>query len=81
LLNYRRENDGLRAIAVISVLLFHSHTPSFSGGFVGVDIFAVLACMAYVNLNPIRAKIPPPPETSNHTSIQKRAEAIQQNKR
>jgi hypothetical protein len=37
--------------------------------------------MAYVDLNPIRAKIATTPETSNHTSIQKRTEAIQQHKR
>jgi hypothetical protein len=37
--------------------------------------------MAYVDLNPIRAKIAKTPETSNHTSIQKRIEAIQQHKR
>jgi hypothetical protein len=37
--------------------------------------------MAYVDLNLIRAKMAKPPETSNHTSIQKRTEAIQQKKR
>ena len=36
--------------------------------------------MAYVDLNPIRAKIAKTPETSEHTSIQKRTEAIQQHK-
>jgi hypothetical protein len=45
------------------------------------DDAAVLSCMAYVDLNPIRAKMVKTPETSQHTSIQKRTEAIQQNKR
>jgi REP element-mobilizing transposase RayT len=46
-----------------------------------LDDAAVLSCMAYVDLNPIRAKIANTPETSNHTSIQKRTKAIQQHKR
>ena len=33
---------------------------------------ALLACMVYVDLNPIRVNINPTPETSNHTSIQER---------
>jgi peptidoglycan/LPS O-acetylase OafA/YrhL len=40
---YRAEVDGLRAIAVIPVMLFHGNFPLFSGGFVGVDVFFVIS--------------------------------------
>ncbi|MFK7698791.1 acyltransferase family protein [Pseudomonas caspiana] len=42
-MQYRREIDGLRAIAVIPVILFHAGFSFFCGGFVGVDIFFVIS--------------------------------------
>lgn len=40
---YRAEIDGLRAIALIPVVLFHAGFEWFSGGYVGVDVFFVIS--------------------------------------
>lgn len=41
--SYRPDIDGLRAVAVISVILFHIHANLLPGGFLGVDIFFVIS--------------------------------------
>lgn len=41
--HYRPEIDGLRALAIIPVILFHAGIAGFTGGFIGVDIFFVIS--------------------------------------
>ncbi len=41
--DYRPDIDGLRALAVLSVFLFHLYPQSLSGGFLGVDVFFVIS--------------------------------------
>jgi peptidoglycan/LPS O-acetylase OafA/YrhL len=42
-MDYRREIDGLRTVAVLPVILFHAGVSVFSGGFLGVDVFFVIS--------------------------------------
>ena len=40
---FRPDVEGMRAIAVVAVVLYHFHFPLISGGFIGVDVFFVLS--------------------------------------
>ena len=40
---YRPDVDGLRAIAVVAVILFHARLKAVAGGYIGVDVFYVIS--------------------------------------
>jgi peptidoglycan/LPS O-acetylase OafA/YrhL len=42
-MNFRNDINGLRAFAVLAVVLFHFDVPGFKGGFLGVDVFFVIS--------------------------------------
>ncbi len=52
---YRPDIDGLRAIAVVAVIVFHLNPPWLPGGFVGVDVFFVIS--GYLITNLVRREI------------------------
>lgn len=49
-MGYRREIDGLRALALLPVMLFHAGFETFGGGFVGVDVFFVISGYLITNI-------------------------------
>lgn len=42
-MKYRSEVDGLRAVAVLPVILYHAGLSAFEGGYLGVDVFFVIS--------------------------------------
>jgi peptidoglycan/LPS O-acetylase OafA/YrhL len=48
--NYRADLDGLRAVAVLSVIAFHLSSKILPGGYLGVDIFFVLSGYLITNV-------------------------------
>lgn len=59
-INYRPEIDGLRALAVLSVLGFHAFPSFLPGGFVGVDIFFVISGFLITSILLVENKVGAP---------------------
>jgi peptidoglycan/LPS O-acetylase OafA/YrhL len=58
-IRYRADVDGLRAIAVVSVVFFHLLRPALPGGFLGVDMFFVLSGSVVIAVGTLIAGRPP----------------------
>lgn len=59
IIKYRPEIDGLRAIAVISVIFYHFLPEFFKFGYLGVDIFFVISgyLITYIIVQELKKKI------------------------
>ena len=49
-MNFRYDLNGLRALAVVFVVLYHFKVSGFNGGFIGVDIFFVISGFLMFNI-------------------------------
>ena len=47
---YRKEIDGLRALAIIPIIFFHANLAPFQGGYIGVDVFFVISGYLITNI-------------------------------
>lgn len=50
MMRYRSDIDGMRAVAVFSVILFHALPATLSGGYIGVDVFFVISGYLITNI-------------------------------
>lgn len=56
-MTYRRDIDGLRALAVLAVIFYYAGFPGFGGGYLGVDVFFVISgyLISSIIMNGLRA--------------------------
>lgn len=62
--------DGMRAIAVLAVVLFHTYPQALPGGFIGVDIFFVISGYIAALGVPVVIQLPTPSATTFNPTTQ-----------